>query len=245
MKALSVLLLILGLGFGQLSQAKTISLTTTDWAPFYGSKLDDGGFIAVIVRESLKASGYDSNLEFISWGDALEQVKSGQKDILVGAYFSEERNQDYHFSLPIYSVLTGIIKKEGLPLDFYNSFEMLDEYKIGKIDQSVVSKSFDAYPFKNLTGFIGVDDGLKALDAGTIDLYVDSFAVAKNVATDIGIDPASLKLLQPPIEENQLYVLVSKNIPGAIELRDAFNKGFVQIQVNGTYDKILSRFNQN
>lgn len=245
MKYLYSLLLMFVLAFSNFSQAKSISLTTTDWAPFYGSKLDDGGFIAVIVAESLKASGYESQLEFTSWGNALELVKTGQKDILVGAYFSEEREKLYHFSLPIYSVLTGIIKKDGLPLDFYNSFEMLDEYKIGKIDQSVVGKSFDAYSFKSLTGYEGVDDGLKALDKGEIDLYVDSFSVVKQVAVDIGMDPASLKMVQPPIEENDLYILVSKNIPDAVKLRDAFNAGFIQIQVNGTYDKILARFNQS
>jgi len=245
MKLLISLIATISLSFSGLTHAKEISLTTTDWAPFYGSKLDDGGFISVIVAESLKAAGYDSNLEFTSWGNALELVKTGEKDILVGAYFSEEREKLYHFSLPIYSVLTGIIKKDGLPLDFYNSFEMLDEYKIGKIDQSVVGKSFDAYPFKSLTGYEGVDDGLKALNSGNIDLYVDSFAVVKQVAADIGMDPASLKMVQPPIEENDLYILVSKNIPDAEKLRDAFNAGFIQIQVNGTYDKILARFNQS
>lgn len=245
MKYLIGLLLVIGFSLSSYSQAKEITLTTTDWAPFYGSKLDDGGFLSVIATESLKASGYDSNLEFTSWGNALELVKTGKKDILLGAYFSEDRAKHYHFSLPIYSALTGIIKKEGLPLDFYNSFEMLDKYKIGKIDKSVVGKSFDAFPFKNLIGFEGVDEGLKALNQGDIDLYVDSFAVVKQVAADIGINPASLQMLQPPIEENDLYILVSREIPDAVKLRDAFNAGFIQIQVNGTYDKILARFNQN
>jgi len=245
MKCFLSLLIAFALTISNQIQAQTVTMTTTDWAPFYGSKLDDGGFLSVIASESLKASGYESNIEFTSWGNALELVKTGDKDILLGAYFSEERGKYYHFSLPIYSALTGIIKKEGLPLDFYNSFEMLDEYKIGKIDKSVVGKSFDAYPFKNLIGFEGVDDGLKALNKGEIDLYVDSFAVVKQVAADIGINPASLHMVQPPIEENDLYILVSREIPDAVKLRDAFNAGFIQIQVNGTYDKILARFNQN
>ena len=245
MKTVFAILMVFAFGFGNQIHAKTITMTTTDWAPFYGSKLEDGGFLSVIASESLKASGYQSNLEFTSWGNALERVKSGEKDILLGAYFSEERAKHYHFSLPIYSALTGIIKKTGLPLDFYNSFEMLDKYKIGKIDKSVVGKSFDAYPFKHLIGFEGVDDGLKALNQGEIDLYVDSFAVVKQVATDMGINPADLKMVQPPIEENDLYILVSRKIPDAVKLRDAFNAGFIKIQANGTYDKILMRFNQN
>jgi len=38
--------------------------------------------------------------------------------------------------------------------------------------------------------------------------------------------------------------MISKSIPNAIEIRDAFNKGFVQIQANGTYETILKDFNQ-
>ncbi len=225
-------------------QAQTVSMTTTNWAPFYAESLDQGGFISAIVSASLKASGYDSSLEFTSWKDALEQVKVGEKDVVVGAYFSEERAQYYYYSLPIYSVLTGVFKKTGHELNFYTSFDTLDQYKLGKLDQTVVAKSFDAYPFKSLTGFNAVSDGLTALDQGVIDLYVESYAVAKQVASDMGMDAAKLEMIQPPIEENELHIMISKNIPNATQLRDAFNAGFVSIQADGTYEKILKDFNQ-
>jgi polar amino acid transport system substrate-binding protein len=234
----------LGLSLSSTSQAQEVTLTTTDWAPFYASSLEQGGFISAIVAESLKASGYDSNIVFSDWTEAFDKVKTGEKDILVGAYFSEDRARDFHISMPIYSLMTGVIKKQTFALDFVNSFDMLNQYKLGKIDGSVVGKSFDAYPFNSLTGYPGVADGLKALEQGEIDLYIDSVAVVKQVANDLGMDSSQLQLVQPPLEENDLYVLVSKNIPNAIELRDAFNAGFIQIQANGTYESILKRFNQ-
>lgn len=240
----SALTLGLGLGLASFSQAQEVTLTTTDWAPFYGSSLERGGFVSAIVAESLKASGYSSNIVFSDWTQAFEKVKVGEKDMLVGAYFSEDRARDFHISMPIYSLLTGVIKKQSFPLNFVNSFEELNQYRLGKIDGSVVGKSFDAYPFNSLTGFPGVADGLKALDKGQIDLYIDSVAVVKQVATDLGMDASQLKIVQPPLEENDLYVLISKNIPNGIELRDAFNAGFIQIQANGTYETILKDFNQ-
>lgn len=241
---LSIGAFALSLSLSNTAQAQEVSLTTTDWAPFYASSLDQGGFISAIVAESLKASGYDSNIVFSDWTVAFENVKTGKKDMLVGAYFSEDRARDFHISMPVYSLMTGVIKKQTFPLDFVNSFDMLDQYKLGKIDGSVVGKSFDAFPFKNLTGYPGVADGLKALDQGEIDLYIDSVAVVKQVANDLGMDASQLQLVQPPLEENDLYVLVSKNIPNSIALRDAFNAGFIQIQANGTYESILKRFNQ-
>lgn len=226
------------------AQAENVSMTTTNWAPFYAESLDQGGFVTAIVDASFKASGYDSTIEFTSWTDALDQVKAGEKDVVVGAYFSEERAQFYHYSLPIYSVLTGVFKKSGHELNFYTSFDMLDQYKLGKLDGTVVAKSFDAYPFKNLKGYEHVSLGLTALDQGEIDLYVESYAVAKQVAADMGMDTNKLEMIQPPIEDNDLHIMISKNIPNATQIRDAFNAGFVQIQANGTYEAILKEFNQ-
>ncbi|WP_438463134.1 substrate-binding periplasmic protein [Marinomonas sp. PE14-40] len=244
MKALINTAFALSVSFASLAQAQEVSMTTTNWAPFYGNELEQGGFISTIVSESFKASGYESQIEFTQWKEAMKLVKSGDKDVLVGAYYSEDRAQDYHVSIPIYSVLTGVIKQEGLDLDFYSSFEMLNQYKIGKMEGSVISQSFDAFPFQSIQGYNGAEEGLKALANGDISLYADNLSVVKSIASKIGIDPSQLSMVQPPIEKNDLYVMISKNIENAEKIRDDFNAGFIMIQANGTYEKILKQFEQ-
>ena len=244
MKALINTAFALSVSFASLAQAQEVSMTTTNWAPFYGNELEQGGFISTIVSESFKASGYQSQLEFTQWKEAMRLVKSGEKDVLVGAYYSEDRAQDYHVSIPIYSVLTGVIKQEGLDLDFYSSFEMLNQYKIGKMEGSVISQSFDAFPFETIQGYNGAEEGLRALAKGDINLYADNLSVVKSIAGKIGIDPSQLSMVQPPIEKNDLYVMISKNIKDAEKIRDDFNAGFIMIQANGTYEKILKKFEQ-
>lgn len=244
MKVLVSTAFALSISIASVSQAQDVSLTTTNWAPFYGSELEQGGFITSIVSESFKASGYTSQIEFNQWKEAMRLVKSGEKDVLVGAYYSDERAQDYHVSIPIYSVMTGIIKQQGLDLDFYSSFEMLNQYKIGKMEGSVISQSFDAFPFQNIQGYSVAEEGIKALANGDINLYADNLSVVKSIASRIGMDPSKLSMVQPPIEKNDLYVMISKNIPEAEKIRDDFNAGFIMIQTNGTYEKILKQFEQ-
>ncbi|OUR73773.1 ABC transporter substrate-binding protein [Marinomonas sp. 42_23_T18] len=244
MKVLINTVFALSMSISSISQAQEISLSATNWAPFYGNELEQGGFISVIVSESFKASGYDSQIEFTQFTDALKLVKSGEKDVLVGAYYSDERAMDYNVSIPIYSVLTGVIKQQKLDLDFYSSFEMLNKYKIGKMEGSVIGKSFDAFPFKNIQGYNGAEEGLKALANGDINLYADNLSVVKSIASRIGMDPSQLSMVQPPIEQNDLYVMVSKNINNSEKIRDDFNAGFIMIQTNGTYEKILKQFEQ-
>lgn len=244
MKALINTAFALSISIASISQAQEVSLTTTNWAPFYGSELEQGGFISSIVSESFKAAGYDSQIEFKQWKEAMRLVKTGEKDVLVGAYYSDERAQDYHVSIPIYSVFTGVIKQNGLDLDFYSSFEMLNQYKIGKMEGSVISQSFDVFPFQSIQGFSGAEEGLKALAKGDINLYADNLSVVKSIASKIGMDPSQLSMVQPPIEKNDLYVMISKNIADSEKIRDDFNAGFITIQANGTYQKILEKFEQ-
>jgi polar amino acid transport system substrate-binding protein len=225
-------------------QAQTIELTTMNWPPFYGDSLDRGGFITAIVDEALAESGYDTTIEFTAWQTALDTVKSGKKDAIVGGYYSEERAQEYYFSIPIYTVFAGLIKKPDFPLNNYDSFELLDQYNIAKIKGTVIGESFDNFPFSNLKEYPEVQDAVKALKADEVDLYADSLAVAKAAAEKEGIDGAQLQILLPPLEENDLYLLISKSIQNAEALRDDFNKGLIAIQDSGRYDEILAEFGQ-
>jgi len=244
LKTIKMATFVLGLGLASFSHAQDVSLTTTNWAPYYGDNLEQGGFISAIVRESFKASGYQSELEFTQWKEAMRQVKVGEKDVLVGAFYSDERAQDYHVSIPIYSVFSGVIKHKDLDLDFYSSYEMLDQYKIGKIEGAVIGQSFDAYSFSQLQPYAGTEAGITALQKGEINLFADNLTVVKSAASKLGLEPSHFAMVQPPIEKNDLYVMISKEIANSEKIRDDFNTGFVMIQSNGTYEKILKQFNQ-
>ncbi|MCZ2721479.1 transporter substrate-binding domain-containing protein [Marinomonas sp. 15G1-11] len=227
------------------SHAETIKLTTMNWAPFYAEELDRNGFVTAIVQESLAASGYDSEIEFTEWNTALKTVEAGTKDAIVGGYFSEERQKVYNYSIPIYTVLSGLVKTKNLDLDLFTSFDQLNSYKMGKVAGGVVSKEYDSFQFNSLTGFDTTKAAVIALSQGEIDLYADNLSASRAVAQGLGIDPMSLELVQPPLEQNDLYLLISKSIPNSDALRDAFNQGLITIQSNGVYQKILEDFNQN
>ncbi|WP_191600049.1 substrate-binding periplasmic protein [Marinomonas algicola] len=225
-------------------QAQTVELTTMNWPPFFGESLEKGGFITAIVDEALAQSGYDSTIEFTAWQTALSSVKNGDKDAIVGGYFTEERTKEYYYSIPIYTVLTGLIKKSDFPLNNYSSFESLDSYSIGKLKGFVIGGSFESFAFTKLKEYQEVSDAVKALNTGEIQLYADNLAVAREAAKSEGIDVSKLQILTPPLEENDLFLLISKSIPNAEKLRDAFNNGLIEIQTSGRYNEILTEFNQ-
>ena len=245
MKYISISLFILVI-YTPLLQAKdTINLVTTNWSPYHSDARDDLGFLTSIVVEAFKASNYESKIEFRDWDTAINLVKKGEKDILMGAYFSEERTKYFHFPLPVYSVYTGLIKKRELPVKFYSSFEELNSYKIGKLTNAVLGKNFDAFPFKQLKEYETVNKGYQALKNGEVDFYVENLIAFKQIAIESNGNPDDYEMVIPPIEKNDVYILISKNIKNSIELRDAFNSGLSAIQLNGVYDKIISKFNNS
>ncbi|TDO95588.1 substrate-binding periplasmic protein [Marinomonas balearica] len=244
MKSLKLFISAIAIAFPLIVSAQPVKLTTMNWSPFYAESLNNGGFITAIVEEALSEAGYESTVEFTGWQAALDSVKSGNKDALIGAYYTEERTEDYYYSIPIYTVLVGLIKSSDFPLTNYTSFEAINDYKIGKIEGTSVGTSFDAFGFAQLNEFDSVSNAVTALTKGEIDLYADNLAVAKDAAQSAGLDASQLQILLPPLEKNDLYLLISKSIPNAEKLREAFNNGLFALHQSGRFNEILAEYNQ-
>jgi polar amino acid transport system substrate-binding protein len=103
-------------------QARNISMLTVEWAPHYGSSLPEKGLTTALVKAAFKAGGHSSQVDFIPWARALKEVEEGKLDVVMGAYFNEERAQKYHYSDRIYSLDLGLIARPGLDvLKYYSS----------------------------------------------------------------------------------------------------------------------------
>lgn len=237
-------LLIAGLTLSAPLFAQDVSYTTLNWPPFIGESEDRNGVLAEIVKQTMDASGTDYTLEFTDWSKALEDVLAGKKDAIIAAYYSEERAKNYHYSLPIYSVYTGLVTREssGIDIKFFQSYDELNSYRISKLADSVVGETFDKHPFPNIKPYATEQEAVQALFDGEVDFYAGNLDVAKDLAKKIGQDSAELSIVQPPINEQEIFVMFSKATENGLEQRDAFNKSLVNLQASGQYDAILSSF---
>ena len=242
MKKIKSLLLLSGLVLSAPLLAQEVHYTTLNWPPFIGENEDRHGVLAEIVKQTMESSGTDYTLEFTAWTKALDDVLAGNKDAIVGAYYSEERTKNYHYSLPIYSVFTGLVKRDGIDIQFIQSFDELNSYRISKLANSVVGEAFDKHPFPNMKTFETEQEAVQALFDGEVDFYAGNFDVAKALAKKIGKDSAELSIVQPPINEQEIFVMFSKATENGLEQRDAFNQSLVKLQASGQYDSIVSSF---
>ena len=85
--------------FSVSSWAKTIKITTIDWAPFYGSKLKKDGVSSEIARQALKRGGHTVEFHYMPWKRAVSQATKGKKfHALFGCWYKKEREKTFVFS---------------------------------------------------------------------------------------------------------------------------------------------------
>ena len=242
MKGLKKLVVLAGLTLTAPLYAQEVTFTTLNWPPFIGETEEKQGVLAEIVKQTMEASNTDFSIEFTDWTSALESVKKGDKDALIAAYFSEERTKNYYYSLPIYSVYTGLIKRDNMNIDQIQEFEELNDYRIGKLADSVVGESFDKHPFPHMQEYATEQEAVQALYDGELDFYAGNLDVAKDLAKKIGHDGSDLTIVKPPIHEQDIFVIFSKATDNGLQQRDAFNQSLINLQASGEYDALLSSF---
>jgi len=222
--------------------SKSFTFLTVDFPPYYGKNLPGKGWVSEIAIAALKTQGYDVDVTFVPWTQAVEETKEGHHDALLGAYYTEERADLYYFSAPLAQVRTGLFKRKEADISFKELSE-LKGYKIGVVEGYATSKKFDAADYLSKVPVTNLDMGLKMLYEGSLDLMADSQVVGKfrmKRVLEKKFENISkrIEFIRPVLAMNKIYVAISKKAPNAdVKLID-FNQGLRKIYLNGTFRKI-------
>ncbi len=128
---------------------QTVRLTSLDWAPYTGAALPEGGETTNLLRQVFAEIGYQLQVDFLPWSNAVNQVISGVNGHL--AYYPEYPLQDPKLLLSGaigYSEL-GLVESIDKPLLLTN-FLALANYRFGvvqdylnmtELDQLIAAKT--------------------------------------------------------------------------------------------------------
>ena len=161
------------------SQYKPFSLgVDPQWAPFefYDKNGDYSGITADYIKHA--EQHLNTNLipkENITWGEALTELKLGNIDVMSGVFYSEERAKELNFTEPYFEISLVLVSK--LNAYYAESLSSLNGKTLGVIKDYIYDKLIQQdYPNINLVGVKSVEDGLRQVQAGKIDAFVDSIA---------------------------------------------------------------------
>jgi polar amino acid transport system substrate-binding protein len=244
-RLVAFLLMALTVGVGLMAsstaQAREVRLVTLNWPPYYGAELPDQGFITDVVRQALDRQGHTLVVEFMPWARALREARNGAADGLLGAYYNDERAQDFYFSDNIYNDNVGLVTVEDGAPAAYESLRDLQDYTIGMGRGFSVSPEFDEADY--LRRVVASDNviNIRKLYAGRVDYVAGSWTAMAAIVRDEGLAMDRLAFVDPPLQTNGLFITGVRSRDTSAEMIAAFNRGLEALRRDGTFDDLLEK----
>lgn len=221
--------------------ADTITAAGDPWPPFLDPEHAQQGVAVEIVTAALANQGHTLKFSFMPWQRALDGVKDGSIDILVGAWHTKEREAYLLFGEPYLSNDLKFIKRKDDSFTF-TGIDSLKGKTIGTVRGYGYGDAFEqATHFKKQEAAELMPSVLKLL-AGRIDLTLEDEVVARSLISKKQPDALDkLAFVDPPLSSNPLHIATGQSNARKTTIIEAFNKGLATIKADGTLAAILQR----
>jgi polar amino acid transport system substrate-binding protein len=225
----------------QSAAAEKLRLVADAWPPFTDATLVNGGLATDIVSTALARAGYASDFEQVPWARALLGVSEGRYDVLVNAWYSEERMKLGQFSREYLVNRVRFLKRKDAPIEF-NNLQQLHTYPIAVVRGYAYSPAFDedqtlqkipVHSFAMAVRMVAADRVKLTLE----DEYVARFYLARE---PVKVRNA-VEFLPKPLSENGLHILVSLKNPKHEQIVAGFDRAIAAMKADGSYARLLKQ----
>ncbi len=236
--------LILGCGVAAAQTSKTIRLTNGEWQPYLSKDVPHYGFASHIVTEAFALVGVEVEYGFFPWKRSFKLAKEGTWDGSVVWHDAVERRKHFLYSDAVVPSKYVFFHLKGSDFD-WNSYEELRGIRIGGTLEYAYSKEFDAAEKAGIikTNRAPSDEiGLKKLLKGRIEVFPgDVMVTYAQIRDTFSQEDAALFTHHPKaINEDPMYLLLSKKVAGNEAMRDQFNEGLKRLKESGRHDQIIA-----
>jgi len=229
------------------AQAQTVSLVTgNNYYPYSDERLDGGGIATIYVKTVLEAMGVTPEFVFADWEEGYQAALVGQYAGTFPYIHTEEREELFHYSDPIFSVRPHI-------------FTAAREFGgIGEVD-SLRGATLCVPNGWGVDGFLQdmVDSGEITLLTGTnvigcfralLNLQVHAVSIDRRLGTAaaIAVDERYWYIAARMSDEsNPHHLIISRNVPNAEEWLDQFNATLGRLQEEGVMYNLTAQYFEN
>lgn len=235
-RALALIGLLL---LSQSAYAAKLRLVADVWPPFTDATLVNGGVATDIVSTALARAGYASEFEQVPWARALLGVGEGRYDVLVNAWFNEERTRLGQFSSAYLINRVRFIRRKDAPIE-YNNLQQLHEYPIAVVRGYAYAPAFDADPQLRKVPVHNFAMAVRMLVADRVELTLEDEYVARYyLARESARVRNAVEFLPKPLSENGLHILVSLKNPQHEQIVAGFDKAIAAMKADGSYERLL------
>jgi polar amino acid transport system substrate-binding protein len=225
--------------------ADTISIRADNWFPMNGQpNAKQPGYMIELATNIFTAAGHTVDYKLMPWERAVDSVRKGEFDCVVGAYKDDAPDFIYP-QVPWGMDSTVFFVKAGGSWT-YTGLSSLQGNKIAIIKGYAYGDEFDKYVTENPSVFdaIGANNGLenniKKLQAGRVNAVAESPSVMGAKLKDMGV--SGIVAAGSLGEATEMYIACSPakaTSAGYIKLID---EGTAKLRASGEFNKILSSY---
>lgn len=212
-----------------------------EWPPYVIDNPDMPGLAVELVSRAFATQGYTLQLKIKPWSRVLKEAQYGRDQIVLAAWYSEQRTQNLVFSKPYLFSDIRLFARRGDPAH-YTSLNDFSGKRIGLVQDYAYDPSLMTHPELTLLPAETLLINLRKLLNGRIDLLAGDRRVALWTMHANHIEPDSLIPLEPELSRTPVHIMVGKRNPKAGLYLDAFEKGIDAIRSNGEYRAIMTKY---
>jgi polar amino acid transport system substrate-binding protein len=223
----------------QAGAGEKLRLVADLWPPFTDNTLLNGGLATDLVSTALKRAGYDTECQQVPWARALNGVGEGRYDVLVNAWFNQERTKLGLFSSEYLLNRVRFLKRSRSSVE-YRELYQLYERPIAVVRGYTYSAEFDSDEMLEKVPVNDFSMAVRMVVAGRVDLAVeDEFVARFYLSQESRAVRDAIEFLPKSLSENSLHILVSLKNPHREEIVANFNREIAAMKADGSYDALF------
>lgn len=221
--------------------AEKLRLVADAWPPFTDATLVNGGLATDIVSTALARAGYASDFEQVPWARALLGVGEGRYDVLVNAWYTDDRTKLGQFSGEYLLNRVRFLKRKDTPIE-YNNLQQLHTYPIAMVRGYAYSPEFDGDVSLQKVPVHNFSMAVRMVAADRVKLTLEDEYVARYyLARESSRVRNAVEFLPRPLSENSLHILVSLKNPRHEQIVAGFDREIAAMKVDGSYQRLMKQ----
>lgn len=221
--------------------AEKLRLVADAWPPFTDATLVNGGLATDIVSTALARAGYASDFEQVPWARALLGVGEGRYDVLVNAWYTDDRTKFGQFSGEYLLNRVRFLKRKDTPIE-YNNLQQLHTYPIAVVRGYAYSPEFDDDVSLQKVPVHSFSMAVRMVAANRVKLTLEDEYVARYyLARESTKVRNAVEFLPKPLSENSLHILVSLKNPKHEQIVAGFDREIAAMKVDGSYQRLIKQ----
>lgn len=223
--------------------APTLRLVADAWPPFTDATMVNGGLATDLVSRALVRAGYATQFEQVPWARAMQGVGEGRYDVLINAWYSDDRTQFGQFSAPYLVNRIKLLRRANGDVDFHGDLNALHGQSVAVVRGYAYSAGFDGDGQIEKVPVHNFSMAVRMLAAERVKLTLEDEYVARYyLAKESPQVRNAVQFIDQPLAENTLHILVSLKNPDHDKIVADFDRAIAAMKADGSYIRLLRQY---